>query len=131
MQFEHLALNVPDALGMAKWYSEHLNMTAVVANDAPPYAHFMADATGRVVMEIYTNANLPIPDYAEQDVSRLHVAFAVENAEAVKDACVAGGASVVDELNLDDGSHLFMLRDPWSLPLQLCQRAKPMPLGKA
>ena len=28
---------------------------------------------------------------------------------------------------MPDGSRLTMMRDPWGLPLQLCQRAKPFP----
>jgi len=53
-----------------------------------------------------------------------HVAFVSENAQADKERLVAEGASYVEEMKKDDGSHLIMLRDPWGLPLQLCQRTK-------
>ena len=33
---------------------------------------------------------------------------------------------VVEEVRLDDGSLLIMMRDPWGLALQLCRRAKPL-----
>jgi len=39
---------------------------------------------------------------------------------------VSAGATLVQDLHLDDGSHLVMLRDPWGLALQLCKRAVPM-----
>ena len=39
---------------------------------------------------------------------------------------MAAGARVVDEVRKPDGTLLLMLRDPWGLALQLCQRAAPM-----
>jgi glyoxylase I family protein len=36
---------------------------------------------------------------------------------------VSAGAAFVNEIRLDDGSHLVMLRDPWGMALQLCNRA--------
>jgi hypothetical protein len=35
------------------------------------------------------------------------------------------GARLFLEEPLPDGSRLIMMRDPWGVPLQLCQRAKP------
>ena len=126
MKFEHFALNVPDATAMAAWYVEHLNMNIVRAIQGAPHTHFLADATGRVVMEIYTNPAAPIPDYANQDPLCLHVAFAVEDAAATRDMLIASGATLVVNQTLDDDSLLVMLRDPWGVALQLCQRAVPM-----
>ncbi len=126
MKFEHFGINVPDAAAMAAWYVEHLHMQIVRAVQGVPHTHFLADATGRVVMEIYTNPSAPIPDYANQDPLCLHVAFAVEDAAAERDALIASGATLVSNQTLDDGSLLVMLRDPWGIALQLCQRAAPM-----
>jgi glyoxylase I family protein len=44
----------------------------------------------------------------------------------LKDRLVSQGASVFEDLHLDDGSNVIMMRDPWGVPLQLCERAKPM-----
>lgn len=126
MKFEHFGINVPDAAAMAAWYVEHLSMQIVRAIQGAPHTHFLADATGRVVMEIYTNPAAPIPDYAAQDPLCFHVAFAVEDAAAVRDYLLANGAMLVVNQRLDDGSLLVMLRDPWGVALQLCQRAAPM-----
>lgn len=126
MKFEHFALNVPDAAAMATWYVEHLHMQIVRAVQGAPHTHFLADATGRVVMEIYTNPAAPIPDYTNQDPLCLHVAFAVEDAAAKRDTLIVSGATLVVNQTLDDGSLLVMLRDPWGVALQLCQRAVPM-----
>ena len=42
-------------------------------------------------------------------------------------AHVAAGATLLTEETLGDGSVLVMLRDPWGVALQICQRAKPFP----
>jgi catechol 2,3-dioxygenase-like lactoylglutathione lyase family enzyme len=126
MRFEHFALNVPDAAAMARWYMEHCGMSAARALDRPPYTHFLADESGRVTVEIYTNPEGPIPDYSAEDPRRFHFAFAVDNAAATRDRLVGQGASVALEEHLDDGSFLVMLRDPWGIPLQLCQRTHPL-----
>lgn len=126
MQFEHFAMNVPDAAAMAAWYVEHLDMHIVRSIQVPPHMHFLADTTGRVVMEIYTNPIAPIPGYANQHALVLHVAFAVEDAAATRDALVAAGATVLTDGTTAAGDHLVMLRDPWGIALQLCQRAVPM-----
>jgi catechol 2,3-dioxygenase-like lactoylglutathione lyase family enzyme len=126
MQFEHLALNVPDPAGFARWYVTHLAMSVVRRVPGEPDAHFLADATGRVVLEVYRNPLAPLPDYASQHHLVLHVAFAVDDAEAVKVKLLDAGATLVEQLTPDDGSRIVMLRDPWGVALQLCQRARPM-----
>ncbi|MEJ5309842.1 MAG: VOC family protein [Anaerolineae bacterium] len=126
MKFEHFGINVPDAAAMAAWYVENLHMQVVRAVHGAPHTHFLADATGCVVMEIYSNPAAPILDYANQDPLCFHVAFAVEDAAAARDVLLAKGATLVVNQLLDDGSLLVMLRDPWGVALQLCQRAAPM-----
>jgi predicted enzyme related to lactoylglutathione lyase len=57
----------------------------------------------------------------------LHVAFAVEDAAAVRDRLVAAGATLIDESGSLESSILVFLRDPWGVTLQLCQRSRPLP----
>jgi catechol 2,3-dioxygenase-like lactoylglutathione lyase family enzyme len=127
MRFEHCAINVPDPASMAHWYVEHLRMTIVRAIDGPPHTHFLADATGRTVVEIYNNPKDAVPVYAGQHPLRFHLAFAVDDPELLKSALIAAGASFFEEARPDPGSLLIMLRDPWGIPLQLCRRSDPMP----
>ena len=127
MRFEHVALNVPDARATAAWYVENLGMQVVRAMDRPPYAHFMADSAGRTALELYTNTSAPVPDYGEMNRYTLHVAFAVEDAAAVRDRLVAAGATLIDESGSLESSILVFLRDPWGVTLQLCQRSRPLP----
>ena len=126
LNLEHFACNVSDPAAMAAWYVEHLGMQVVRRVPTPPYMHFLADAAGRAVIEIYSNTADPVPDYASMHPLRFHVAFAAEDPDAARAALVAAGATFVDEQALPDGSRLLMLRDPWGLPLQLCKRTKPL-----
>lgn len=127
MKFEHAALNVPDALAMAAWYVRHCGMQIVRGMAQAPFAHFLADQTGRTILELYSNPAAPVLPYAEQHPLCLHVAFAVTDAAATRDGLLAAGAALVSDDHLADGTHLVMLRDPWGVALQLCQRASPMP----
>ncbi|MGC9523268.1 MAG: VOC family protein [Anaerolineae bacterium] len=126
MHFEHVALNVPEPRAMARWYVEHCGMRIVRAVDEPPYTRFVADATGRVILELYANPEAPVPDYAGQHPLVLHIAFAVEDVAATKARLLAAGATVFSEEMLADGSELIMLKDPWGIALQLVKRGTPL-----
>ena len=122
LNIEHFACNVSDPVAMAAWYVEHLGMRVLRRTPAAPHIHFLADASGRVVMEIYSNAADPVPDYSAMHPMRFHLAFAAPDPDHARAALVAAGATFVDEQTQPDGSRLLMLRDPWGLPLQLCKR---------
>ncbi|MBW8862420.1 MAG: VOC family protein, partial [Acidobacteria bacterium] len=111
---------------IAAWYVQHLGMRVVRQSAAPPYIHFVADAGGRTVIELYSNPIDAIPDYASMHPLRLHLAFATADPDGSRDALVAAGASVIDDLNREDGTRLIMLRDPWGLAIQLCKRPQPL-----
>ena len=127
MKFEHLALNVPDASAMAEWYVAHCGMEIVMKVAEAPYTCFLADETGRTVLEIYSHEGAPIPNYGVQHPLCLHVAFAVQDAGITRDRLLAAGASLLSDQQADNGTHLVMLRDPWGIALQLCQRTTPLP----
>ena len=126
MVFEHVALNVPDSRAMAAWYTTHCGLRIVHAGGTPPYMHFVADSTGRVIMELYTNPKAPVPDYAAQHPLVLHIAFTVADTEATKARLLEAGATPFSDETLPNGSRLVMLRDPWGIPLQLVRRSKPL-----
>jgi hypothetical protein len=101
-------------------------MKIVRAMPQPNQTHFLADENGKVMMEIYTNRTADIVNYPTQHPLVLHFAFAVSAPIELKDKLVEAGASVFEDLHLDDGSNIIMMRDPWGVPFQLCKRAKPM-----
>ncbi len=125
MKFEHFALNVPDVRPAAAWYVAHLGLTVARARPDAPYTHFLADSSGRVFLELYTNPTDPIPDYPAQHPLRLHFAFATAEAKAERTRLQQAGATLVVEETMPDGTLLIMMRDPWGVPVQLCQRAQP------
>ncbi|MEX0653194.1 MAG: VOC family protein [Phycisphaeraceae bacterium] len=126
MHFEHFALNVSDPVAMGRWYCEHLGLTARVAKtDTPTCVHFLADASGRVVMEMYHNAACPVPDYANEDPLRFHFAFVSQDVEADKARLLTAGATSCKDEVLPDGSRVVTLRDPWGVPVQLVRRTTP------
>ncbi|WP_299819694.1 VOC family protein [uncultured Pontibacter sp.] len=126
MKLEHFALNVEDPISMSKWYVEHLGLQVVRQLADAPFTTFMADDSGRVMVEIYANPEADIPDYRNLHPLIVHLAFVSTNPTFDKERLVAAGATVASEQFLQDGSHLVMLRDPWGLSIQFCKRGVPM-----
>ncbi|TLP79298.1 VOC family protein [Maribacter sp. ACAM166] len=123
MTFEHFALNVADINGVVNWYCSHLGLTIANQQKESPFMTFLADSTGRVVIEFYKREDALAEDFRERHPLTFHVAFVSENAEKDKQRLLKAGASFFEEVLKEDSSHLVMLRDPWGMPLQLCQRA--------
>lgn len=126
MKLEHFALNVEDPVAMAAWYVAHLGMKIVRQMEQAPFMTFLADDSGRIMVEIYLNPADEVPPYRDMNPLLVHLAFVSESPTADKERLVGAGASLVSEQHLEDGSHLVMLRDPWGLALQLCKRGTPM-----
>ena len=123
MKLEHVAINVPDPVGMAEWYERHLGMEIVRGRKDAPFTHFLRDSGGRMMIEIYTNPTDAVPEYADMDPLILHFAFVSSDPEHDKTRLQKAGATLVAEEVLEDGSRLVMLRDPWGVCVQLCKRA--------
>ena len=129
MKIEHVAVNVADPVKMAKWYVEHLGMTIVRSMDEAPFAHFLADDSGNVMIEIYCNPPDLIPDYKAMHHLVLHLAFLSEDPAGDRQRLEQAGATFVEEIKPGEGGHIIMLRDPWGLAIQFCKRARPMLRG--
>ena len=82
MKIEHLAINVEDPLAMGRWYVEHLGFTVKRRVMEEPWAHFLADDSGTVMIEIYGNKKVPLPDYRNMHPGSLHLALVSEDVEA-------------------------------------------------
>ena len=129
MKLEHFALNVENPPAMTAWYSEHLGMQVVRQMQEAPYTTFLADESGRIMVEIYKNPVDEVPDYRGMNPLLVHLAYVSEKPDEDKERLVKAGATFETEMHLEDGSHLVMLRDPWGLALQLCKRGTPMLLN--
>lgn len=126
MKIEHFAINVEDPVAMSDWYEENMGLEVVKKANKPPYMTFLADDSGRVMIEIYKNPVDEVPDYRNMNPLIVHIAYVSEDPTKDKDRLVKAGAKVESDDHLDDGSHLVMLRDPWGVCIQLCKRGTPM-----
>ena len=126
MKIEHIAFQVAEPAAMANWYAEHLGFSVRRSSDEPVVARFMADLSGTVMLEIYRNPKMPVPDYASMDPAVLHVAFLCDELPGTVARLRAAGASLVSGPETLGEDELAMLRDPWGLALQLAKRKRPM-----
>ncbi len=125
MVFEHIALNVKNVEDIKEWYVANVGLKVVSEQSQAPFMTFLEDSTGRVILELYHRPEEEITNFKTKHPLSFHMAFVSQNAEKDKTRLLDKGASFVEEITKEDGSHLVMLRDPWGMPLQLCHRAKP------
>jgi glyoxylase I family protein len=127
VKLEHFALQVPDPVAMADWYVKHLGCTVARSGGEPSHARFLKDESGSVMLEIYRNPKVPVPNYDQVDPLLMHLALVSAAPAADRDRLAGAGAKVVEDLvTSPTGDQLVMLRDPWGIALQLVKRAKPM-----
>src|SRR5437868_5312272 len=126
MRVEHVALQVADPAAMAAWYAKHLGFRVERASDESVVARFIVDVSGAVMLEVYRNPKLPVPNYLSMDPALLHVAFVCEELPAAAARLSAAGASLVRGPETLGDDEIAMLRDPWGLALQLVKRKRPM-----
>jgi len=127
MKVEHFALQIPDPVAMADWYVKHLGCSVARSGGEPSHARFLMDGSGSVLIEIYRNPRVPVPDYNAMDPLLLHLAFLSDNPAADRERLVKAGARVMEDVTTTpSGDQLVMLRDPWNLALQLVKRSSPM-----
>lgn len=127
MKIEHVAYQVPDPAAMGDWYCDHLGFRISRSYDAPVVCRFLSDSTGQVMIEVYNNPKVKMPDYAAMDPLATHLALVCDDLPAATQRLVAAGATVAIPIELlPSGDEVAMLRDPWGLAIQLCKRAEPM-----
>lgn len=126
MKFEHFALNVPDTQKMSLWYETHLGLNVKKKMTESPYMTFLADDSGTIMLEIYSNPKGETLDFLSLHPLAVHLAFVSKDPAMDKARLIDAGASEMSDDILPDGSHLVMLRDPWGVCIQLCKRAIPM-----
>ena len=123
--FAHAGLNVEDFKAAEAWYVENLNMT--VARSVPGNMSFLADPTGRVILEVYSNKTAPVMDFKKTHFLTLHMAFLVEDPQKTAEKLVKAGATIIDPFKTvpDSGDQMIMLQDPYGLSIQFIKRKNP------
>ncbi|MDF1569576.1 MAG: VOC family protein [Spirochaetaceae bacterium] len=123
--FAHAGLNVDDLDAASDWYTKHLGLS--VARSVPGNMTFLADPTGRVIIEFYANKSAPVLDFHRTHFLSLHLAFLVDDPEAAAERLVAAGATIAEAFKVTDaGDRMVMLQDPFGISVQLISRAEPM-----
>jgi len=124
---EHIGLNVGDVVDTVDWFTKNLDMNIARKTGDPSNAHFLTDAAGRNMLEIYSNTSAPVPDYAKMNPLTLHIAFTVDDVAATRHRLIQAGATPEGQITTTPlGDTLAMLRTPQGIPIQLAKRAKPM-----
>jgi catechol 2,3-dioxygenase-like lactoylglutathione lyase family enzyme len=127
VRLEHVAINVEDPVRMAKWYGQNLGMKLVRKGPPPINMHFISDAGGNMMLEIYHNPPDTVPDYASMNPLLLHISFMVDDVKGIREKLITAGATAVGEVTTTpSGDELAMLRDPWGVAIQFVKRTKPM-----
>ncbi len=127
MNIEHFALNVPEPAAAANWYVRHLGMRVVRALSESPFTHFLADESGRVVVELYGHPKAAVPDYRAMDPLVFHIAFVAADVGGTRARLLAAGATSAGEVTVTPaGDEMTFLRDPWGVALQFVRRATPL-----
>ena len=129
MKIEHVALNHRDPAAVSAWYVAHLGLRLVRVGEKHPFAHFLGDDSGQVLLEFYAQ-DAAVPDYASIHVLSFHLAFQSDDVEADTARLGSLGATIVEPAKTTPRGDTFaMLRDPWGVPFQFVRRATPL-LGK-
>jgi catechol 2,3-dioxygenase-like lactoylglutathione lyase family enzyme len=124
---EHVAFNVKNPADVAKWYCDHVGLKIVRKSPPPGNTHFIGDAGGNMMFELYNNPDVPVLDFASISHMAMHLAFMVDDVKAVRDSLIASGAKLVEDITITPaGDQVLMLRDPWGLAIQFVKRNSPM-----
>ncbi len=123
--FAHVGLNVENMDAVCDWYMLNLNLT--IARRVEGATTFLADPTGRVIVEFYANSTAVVMDYKASHFLTFHLAFLVDDPDAVASRLISAGATVADEAKTTPtGDRMVMLRDPFGICLQFIRRSEPM-----
>lgn len=123
MVLEHFGINVTDAAAMAKWYCENLGLSISRQTET---AWFLADSSGRMLLEIYTNPAVKQIDYASLEPGSFHIAFVSDDIAADRARLIEAGGTGDGEIFTDGDDEFAIVRDPWGIAVQLAKRGTPM-----
>jgi catechol 2,3-dioxygenase-like lactoylglutathione lyase family enzyme len=127
IRLEHVAINVEDPVRMAKWYCQNLGMKVIRKGPPPVNMHFISDAGGNMMLEVYNNPPDAVPNYTSMNPLLLHISFMVDDVKDIREKLITAGATPVGDVSVtSSGDELTMLRDPWGAAIQFVKRGEPM-----
>jgi len=121
---EHVAWQVESPSEMVAWYVRHLGFRVLRGPlGGDDEVHFLEDASGRFVLEVYRKAELPEVDFRQRHPLVQHLAMESPDPVAtVKHLLAAGASGDPPAVGGGSGNFSAMLRDPWGFPLQIVRR---------
>ena len=124
LEHYHVHLFGSDTDALRAWYVKHLSMHVVRSLTESPFTHFLADESGRVVVEMYGHPKAAVPNYAAMDPLVFHIAFVATDVAATRERLLAAGATSAGPVTTTPtGDVMTFMRDPWGVALQLVKRA--------
>ena len=122
---EHFEVNIFEAKEQVKWYVENLGLKIVRQGGETNY--FIADSKDNMMLEFNQIANSPVLEFEKINYNSFHIAFMIEDIEAIKEKLIFAGAKLAEDIKKTaSGDQVLMLRDPWGKAIQFVKRVKPM-----
>lgn len=123
LRLDHLALQHPEPEAVSAWLCLHIGLEVYRVSTSASRARFLKCPRTAVMLEIYRQPEVAVPDYASMPPAALHLAFYADDIAAEGDRLVAAGATRAGEPGKNSaGDRFLMLRDPWGVPIQLVSR---------
>ena len=98
-----------------------------VVRSVPENMKFLADPTGRVIIEFYANTKAEVLDFPSIPFLTLHLAFLVEDPEKTAEKLLVAGATIAEPYKKTPaGDRMIMLRDPFGISIQFIKRRSSM-----
>ena len=120
-RFEHMAINVENPKKVADWYVAYVGLKIVSESKK---MIFIADQGGHFSFELYNKPEAK-GRYSELNHAAAHVAFATDDADALANKMVEGGAKILKKFTNPVGDTVINMMDPWGNNLQVIHRVKP------
>lgn len=123
LRLDHFALQHPAPEAVSAWLCLHFGLTVYRVSTSASRARFLKCPATGVMLEIYRQPEVTVPDYAAMAPAVLHLAFYANDIPAETARLVAAGATLAGEPGQNSaGDKFLMLRDPWGVALQLVSR---------
>ena len=124
LRLDHVALQHPEPEAVSAWLCLHFGLRVHRVSTSASRARFLRCPRTGVMLEIYRQPDVPVPDYAAMPPAVLHLAFYAEDVAAEAARLVAAGAVRAGDAGRNSaGDEFLMLRDPWGVPIQLVRRS--------
>lgn len=121
VRFEHMAINVENPKAVADWYVKYVGLVILSASKK---MIFVRDSGGNFMFELYKKPDAN-GSYSSLNNAASHVAFAVDDADAVSKKMLEGGAKILGTTTNPVGDTVINMTDPWGNNLQVIHRVKP------